>query len=154
MTVHVSMFWVQHFLYQIKWPQFSQLSWRGIWPINFAPFLCKMEVFPAFFVACHKVKRNLDRRFFSNFQIKNNYIWPTDISTKIPWTLSQQVSLLKIFAKNMVLAVSASWLLPLGLRLLSQANWKGIDKILYQTEYISHITSLRQGLLETHMYAI
>ena len=54
----------------------------------------------------------------------------------------------------MVLAVSASWLLPLGLRLLSQANWKGIDKILYQTEYISHITSLRQGLLETHMYAI
>ena len=54
----------------------------------------------------------------------------------------------------MVLAVSASWLLPQGLRLLSQANWKGIDKILYQTEYISHITSLRQGLLETHMYAV
>ena len=62
------------FLYQIKWPQFSQLSWRGIWPINFAPFLCKMEVFTAFFVACHKVKRNLDRRFFSNFQIKNLYM--------------------------------------------------------------------------------
>ena len=54
----------------------------------------------------------------------------------------------------MVLAVSASWLLPLGLRLLSQTNWKGIDKILYQTEYISHITSLRQGLLETHTYAV
>ena len=54
----------------------------------------------------------------------------------------------------MVLAVSASWLLPLGLRLLSQANWKGVDKILYQTEYISHLTSLRQGLLETHMYAV
>ena len=33
-----------------------------------------MEVFAAFFVACHKVKRNLDRRFFSNFQIKNLYM--------------------------------------------------------------------------------
>ena len=49
----------------------------------------------------------------------------------------------------MVLAVSASWLLPLGLRLLSQANWKGIDCNSRQFDVNSTFYSIRSTTLST-----